>query len=108
MLDLTIVTLCVSIVNMIRSFEDRETESIWNGRLSRKLPIDIQEPARRKLRMINNAHVIDDLRIPPGNRLESLKGNLSGFYSIRINSQWRIVFHWMNGEADDVRVCDYH
>ena len=93
---------------MIRSFEDKETESIWNGQFSRRLPVEIQEPARRKLRMINNAHIIDDLRLPPGNRLELLKGNLAGLYSIRINSQWRIVFQWENGEADDVRISDYH
>jgi len=93
---------------MIRSFEDKETESIWNGERSRKLPVEIQEPARRKLRMINNAHIIEDLRIPPGNRLEQLKGNLAGLYSIRINSQWRIVFQWKNGEADYVRISDYH
>ena len=93
---------------MIRSFDDKETESIWNGRLSRKLPVEIQETARRKLRMINNAHTIDDLRIPPGNRLELLKGNISGLYSIRINNQWRIIFQWKNGEADYVRISDYH
>jgi len=93
---------------MIRSFEDKETESIWNGKLSRKLPVEIQEPARRKLRMINNAHIVDDLRLPPGNRLELLRGDLAGLYSIRINGQWRIVFQWKNGEADYVRISDYH
>ena len=93
---------------MIRSFEDKETESIWNGTRSRRFPVEIQETARRKLRMINNAQIVEDLRVPPGNRLELLKGNLAGLYSIRINSQWRIVFQWKNGEADHVRISDYH
>ena len=93
---------------MIRSFDDIETESIRNGKKSKKLPQTIQNVARKKLRMIEAAKVIEDLRIPPGNRLEKLVGNLDGFYSIRINAQWRIVFKFENGGAENVRIADYH
>ena len=93
---------------MIRSFGSKETEKIWNGIKSTKLPGEIQNIARRKLRMINNSFNISDLRIPPSNRLEKLKGDLSGFYSIRINDQWRIVFKFTNGNAFDVEITDYH
>ena len=93
---------------MIISFGDKETELIWNGQVSRKLPREIQETARRKLRMINNSLDVNDLRIPPANRLEKLKGNLNAFYSIRINNQWRIIFQWNNGLAQDVQIVDYH
>ncbi len=93
---------------MIRSFGDKETEKIWNGIQSKKLPADIQNVARRKLRMINNAQNINDLRIPPANHLEKLSGNLSGMYSIRINKQWRIIFNWDNDNAFEVQIVDYH
>ncbi len=93
---------------MIVSFDDKETEKIWNGFVSRKLPREIQETARRKLRMINNSVDISDLRIPPANRLEKLKGDLKKFYSIRINNQWRITFKWENGNAFEVKIVDYH
>lgn len=93
---------------MIKSFADRETESIWSGRRSRRLPAEIQAIALRKLRLINAANSLNDLRIPPGNRLEMLKGNRSGQYSIRINDQWRICFTWQEGEANDVEIADYH
>lgn len=93
---------------MIRSFADKETEKIWNGLQSKKLPADIQNVARRKLRMINNAQSINDLRIPPANHLEKLSGNLSGFYSIRISKQWRIIFEWENDNAFEVQIVDYH
>ncbi|WP_426236738.1 type II toxin-antitoxin system RelE/ParE family toxin [Pararhizobium sp. DWP1-1-3] len=93
---------------MIKSFADRETESIWSGRRSRRLPAEIQAIALRKLRLINAANSVNDLRIPPGNRLEMLKGNRSGQYSIRINDQWRICFTWQEGEANDVEIADYH
>ena len=93
---------------MIKSFKCKETEKIWNGIVSKKLPREIQEVARRKLRMINNSIDINDLRIPPANRLEKLKGDLGEFYSIRINSQWRIVFRWENGNAFKVEILDYH
>ena len=93
---------------MIHSFSDSETESIYNGIQSRKLPYGIQNVARRKLRMIAAARIVEDLRIPPGNRLEKLSGDLTGFYSIRINDQWRIVFKFENGGAEDVGIKDYH
>jgi toxin HigB-1 len=93
---------------MILFFRDEKTETIWNGRISRRLPFDIQVMALRKLRLINAAFVLDDLRIPPGNRLEALKGNRHGQYSIRINDQWRICFIWTNKGAEDVEILDYH
>jgi len=93
---------------MIKTFGDKETEKIWNGIYSKKLPSEIQQIARRKLRMINNAQDINDLRVPPGNRLEKLKGDLSDFYSIRINNQWRIIFNWKGSDAYEVQVIDYH
>lgn len=93
---------------MIKSFADSETESIFNGIRSKKLPVEIQNVARRKLRMIDNAEILEDLRIPPGNRLESLQGNLKGYNSIRINDQWRIKFKWSEGGAYEVSIIDYH
>ena len=93
---------------MIKEFGDKETEKIWNGFVSRKLPNEIQQTARRKLRMLNNAQNLHDLRIPPANRLEKLKGNLSLFHSIRINDQWRIIFLWEKNDAYKVQIVDYH
>lgn len=93
---------------MIRSFRDTETEKICYGHVSRKLPYEIQRIARRKLRMIASASVVNDLLIPLGNRLEKLTGKLSGFYSIRINNQWRIIFNFKNGGAENVGITDYH
>lgn len=93
---------------MIKSFGDKESEKIWNGIRSKKLPNEIQDVARRKLRMINNAHDANDLRIPPANRLEKLKGDLQESYSIRINNQWRIIFQWINNDAYEIRIVDYH
>jgi toxin HigB-1 len=93
---------------MIRSFADKEAEKIWAGTPSRRLPMGIQPVARRKLRMLNNASALDDLRIPPANRLEALKGDRKGWLSIRINDQWRICFHWKDGDAHDVEIVDYH
>jgi proteic killer suppression protein len=93
---------------MIRSIRDRETQKIWTGEVSRRLPRDIQDLALRKLRLINAASRLDDLKIPPGNRLEALSGDRGGQHSIRINQQWRICFRWIDGEAEDVEVCDYH
>lgn len=93
---------------MIVGFGDAETEKIWNGLRSRKLPADIQPGALRKLRLINAARRVDDLRVPPGNRLEALKGDRAGQWSIRINDQWRICFRWTEGGADDVEIVDYH
>ena len=93
---------------MIRSFTGRVTERIWHGERSRRLSLAIQRTARRKLRMLNNAQTLNDLRIPPGNRLESLHGKRSGQRSIRINDQWRICFVWREGDAYDVEIVDYH
>ena len=93
---------------MFRSFGNTETLSIWNGTSSKKYPQNIQQVARRKLRMIDCSNDLNDLRIPPANHLEKLKGNLVGFYSIRINNQWRIIFKWKNGDAYEVEIIDYH
>ena len=93
---------------MIRTFADKETELIFSGTKSRKLPPEIQNAARRKLRMIYAAKTIDDLRIPPENRLEKLSGNLDGYFSVRINGQWRIVFRFEDGGAENVGIQDYH
>ena len=93
---------------MIRNFADREAEKIWAGVASRRLPVAIQPVARRKLRMLNSAANLDDLRIPPANRLEALKGDRKGWYSIRINDQWRVCFRWSEGDAHDVQIVDYH
>ena len=93
---------------MIQSFRDRETERIWSGRRSRRLPQDIQATALRKLRMLSNAQALEDLRVPPGNRLEALRGDRVGQHSIRINQQWRICFVWENGGASNVEIIDYH
>jgi len=93
---------------MIVSFGNKETELIWSGKKSLKLPVAIQQVARRKLRMINNAQTINDLRIPPANHLEKLSGNLKEYYSIRINDQYRIIFKWINNNAETVSIVDYH
>ena len=86
----------------------RETERIWRGEVSWRLPRDMQDVARRKLRILNNARTLDDLRIPPGNRLELLKGKRKGQHSIRINDQWRLCFVWIDGNAEQVEITDYH
>ena len=93
---------------MIKNFRSRETEKIWNGVRSKRLPRDIQQIARRKLRMLNNARSLNDLRVPPANRLEALKGSRSGQHSIRVNDQWRICFVWVDGDALNVEIVDYH
>jgi toxin HigB-1 len=93
---------------MIVNFRDTETAAIWEGRRSRGLPSDIQSAALRKLRLINNTKRLDDLRVPPGNRLEALKGERHGQHSIRINDQWRICFVWREGHAHQVEIVDYH
>ncbi len=93
---------------MIVSFGSSETESVWNGIRVKKLPPEIQNIGRRKLRMLNNSINIADLRIPPSNRLEKLSGKLKDFYSIRINDQWRIIFKWNAGNAFEAEILDYH
>ena len=93
---------------MIKSFRGKETEKIWKGQRSLRLPQDIQQIARRKLRMLNNARSLEDLRVPPANRLERLRGDRAGQYSVRINEQWRVCFVWHRGDALDVEIVDYH
>jgi len=93
---------------MIRTFRSREAERVWQGLVSRHLPRDIQQIARRKLRMLNNAAALSDLRVLPGNRLERLKGERRGQHSIRINDQWRVCFEWREGDAYEVEIVDYH
>ena len=93
---------------MILSFGSKETEKIWNGERVKGIPTEIQQVGRRKLRMLNNALDLADLRIPPANRLEKLSGKLKQFYSIRINDQWRIIFQWNAGNAILVEILDYH
>ena len=93
---------------MIISFGSKETEKIWQGERVPKMPIEVQKTGRRKLRMLNNAQNIIDLKVPPANRLEKLSGHLKDFYSIRINDQWRIIFKWKDGHASEVKILDYH
>ena len=91
---------------MIVSFRDPEAATIWAGRRSRRLPPDIQAGTLRKLRLLNNAQRLDDLRVPPGNRLEALKGERRGQHSIRIDEQWRICFTWRDGDAHAVEIVE--
>jgi proteic killer suppression protein len=93
---------------MIISFGNPDTEKVWNGIRIKKLPGEIQNIGRRKLRMLNNSVNLTDLRVPPANRLEKLSGKLKNFYSIRINDQWRIIFKWDSGSASEVEIIDYH
>ena len=93
---------------VILSFADRETERIWAGRRSRRFPSDLQDAALRKLRLLNVSGRLEDLRIPPGNRLEALKGDRKGQHAIRINDQWRICFVWDEGGPRNVEIVDYH
>ncbi|MBK7128001.1 MAG: type II toxin-antitoxin system RelE/ParE family toxin [Crocinitomicaceae bacterium] len=93
---------------MIISFGNKDTKKIWEGERIKGLSTELQETSRRKLRMLNNSQDLNDLMIPPSNRLEKLKGNLKDFYSIRINNQWRIIFKWNNGNASEVEIVDYH
>ncbi len=93
---------------MIKSFRNRETERVWQGEVSRRLPRDIQDAALRKLRILNQARQLGNLAVPPGNRLEVLKGGRAGQHSIRINDQWRICVVWRDGAAHGVEIVDYH
>lgn len=93
---------------MIKTFADTETERLFEGRRSRRFPMDIQRRARRKLLMLDAATELDSLRVPPGNRLEALVGDRAGQHSVRINQQWRLCFRWDNGHAFDVEIVDYH
>lgn len=93
---------------MIISFGDKNTKKIWEGERVQGFSTEIQELARRKLIMLNNSQDLADLKIPPSNRLEKLKGSFKDFYFIRINNQWRIIFKWKNGSASEVEIIDYH
>jgi proteic killer suppression protein len=93
---------------MIRSFRSRKAEAIFNRQPGMRLPAEILRATLRRLRMLNRAGTLQDLRVPPGNRLEALKGNREGQHSIRINDQWRICFRWEQGDAHDVDIVDYH
>jgi proteic killer suppression protein len=95
---------------MIQSFAEKETEKVWRGERSRRLPFDIQEIALRKLRLLHAAKSVADMRVPPGNRLEALKGKRKGQWSIRVNDPWRICFHWSanQGGPSNVEIVDYH
>lgn len=93
---------------MIQCFSCKETKKIFDGTISRKFPQDIQQRARRKLRMLNNAKALDDLRLPPSNHLEKLLGSRSEQHSIKVNNQWRICFVWQNGIVTGVEMVDYH
>ncbi|MBM3567855.1 MAG: type II toxin-antitoxin system RelE/ParE family toxin [Alphaproteobacteria bacterium] len=93
---------------MIRSFRGLEAARIWRGEVGRRLPRDIQDRALRKLRQIHAAASLDDLRNPPGNRLEALKADRQGQWSVRVNDQWRICFEWDRGDAFEVDIVDYH
>jgi proteic killer suppression protein len=93
---------------VIKTIRDSETQKIFHRERSRKLPPDIQQTAYRKLRYLNNAKDLNDLRVPPSNRLEKLKGDRAGQYSIRINQQWRICFEWKDNDAYEVEIVDYH
>jgi len=93
---------------VIRSFRDRETERVFERERSRRLPPDVQRRAHRKMLLLDAAEALDDLRVPPGNRLERLSAGRAGQYSIRVNDQWRICFRWERGDAYDVEIADYH
>jgi toxin HigB-1 len=93
---------------MILGFGSKETEKVWLGERVAKWPLEIQNIGRRKLRMLNSSQNLQDLRVPPANRLEKLAGKLSDYYSIRINDQWRIIFLWDGGNASKVEIIDYH
>ncbi len=93
---------------MIQNFKDKETQKIFERIRSRKLPSEIQQVALRKLRMLNRAETLQDLRIPPANRLERLSGDREGQYSIRVNERWRVCFEWQDGDALNVEIVDYH
>jgi len=93
---------------VIRSFADAETKKVFERRRSRRLPPDVQRRAHRKLLLLDAAEALEDLRIPPGNRLERLSGGRAGQHSIRINDQWRVCFRWDRGDAHDVEITDYH
>ena len=105
---MTLLSQRVIIISMIKSFRNKETEKIFNRQFSGKLPQQIQRVARKKLVILDAAPRLNDLRIPPGNQFEALKGDRKGQHSVRINDQWRICFKWSDGDAHDVEITDYH
>jgi len=105
---LTLLAFRVMLGFMIKSFADKETEKLFSGKASRKLPADIQRTTLHKLALLHAAVELEFLRAPPGNKLEALKGNRVGQHSIRINDQWRICFTWRDGDAYEVEITDYH
>lgn len=105
---MTILTRCVITHSMIKSFQDKNTERIFKRQRVKRFSLSLQKLAQRKLDLIDGADLIEDLRTPPGNRLEKLSGNRKGQYSIRVNDQWRIGFRWESGQATDVEIVDYH
>ncbi len=107
-LPLDVIRYSFYTISVIKSFKCKETEKIFNRIFSKKFPNDIQRVALRKLRMLNRAKILNDLKVPPANRLELLHGDRKGQYSIRINDRWRICFKWNNGEVNNVEIVDYH
>ena len=105
---MTTIARDVIIIKVIRSFADKDTQRIFYRLASKRLSIEVQRTAYRKLTIIDAAEAINDLRIPPGNRLEKLKGDREGQYSIRMNDQWRVCFYWKDNDAYDVEITDYH
>ena len=105
---MTILARCAIIGSVIRSFADKGAEQLFLHRLSQRFPSDVQRAAWRKMAMLDAAENLNDLRVPPGNRLEKLSGDRVGQYSIRINDQWRICFRWSKGDAYEVEIADYH
>ncbi len=96
------------LVGMLRSFADKDTERVWRRERTKKLDLNTQRAALRKLLMLDAADVLDDLKVPPGNRLEKLRGNRAGQYSVRVNQQWRICFRWTAAGPESVEIVDYH
>lgn len=105
---MTIITRGVIIWSMIKTFAEKETEKLFQRQRSRYLSANIQRKARMKLEILDAAEKLDDLKVPPGNRLEKLSGDRNGQYSLRVNQQWRICFRWKNGDCYDVEIADYH
>jgi proteic killer suppression protein len=93
---------------VIRSFGDRHSEKVWSGEYSKKFPREIQPGARERMVILNEARKLEDLYFPPSNGFHALSGKLSGFYALRINRQWRVIFAWENGDAEQVKISDYH
>lgn len=105
---MTLLTCCVILLKVLRSFADKDTERVWQRAWSKTLDQNTQRAALRKLLILDAAETLDDLTVPPGNRLEKLRGDRAGQYSIRVNQQWRICFRWTTAGPEDVEIVDYH